>query len=191
MKIYVVDNGGQWTHKEWRVVKSLGVDSEIIDNDADFNEIKDADGWILSGGAPSIVDEISKLRKISDILNNSQVPVLGICIGAQFIALHFKGKVRKASHPEFGKANVNFFNQDSIFKNIPDNIVAWENHNDEIIQLPEDFTICANSENCHVQAFYSTSRPLFGVQFHPEVEHTQMGREMFKSYLELCKREGN
>ncbi|MHB1439694.1 MAG: GMP synthase subunit A [Cuniculiplasma sp.] len=188
MKIYVIDNGGQWTHKEWKVLRGLGVESEILDNDVDFLNIKDSDGWVLSGGAPSITNEIPKLGKISEILDNSDVPVFGICIGAQFMALHFNGEVRKAPYPEFGKTMVQFFDQGSIFRNVPDNIIVWENHNDEIVSLNDEFVTCARSKNCHVQAFYSKRRPFFGVQFHPEVENTQMGKEMFKSFLEYCKR---
>jgi GMP synthase - Glutamine amidotransferase domain len=108
MKIYVVDNGGQWTHKEYRVLKSLGVDSLIVDNDIDFLSIKDADGWVLSGGAPSINDELDKLKEVSILLDNVSVPVFGICIGAQFMALHAGGSTRKAPIPEFGRAKVRF-----------------------------------------------------------------------------------
>ncbi len=187
MKIYVVDNGGQWTHREWRVLKQLGVNSEIIDNDADFLSVKDADGWVLSGGAPSIIGEIPKLGKISEIIDNTSLPVFGICVGAQFTALHLGGEVRKAPYPEFGKTEVRFVDNGGIFKGIPEKITVWENHNDEITKLPEEFVLAASSKNCGVQAFYSRKRPLFGVQFHPEVENTMFGREMFKSFIEYCK----
>ncbi|MCL5888981.1 MAG: GMP synthase subunit A [Candidatus Thermoplasmatota archaeon] len=188
MKIYVVDNGGQWTHKEWKALRSLGVESEIIDNDADFGQVADADGWVLSGGAPSITNEIPKLGKISQILDGTTVPVFGICIGAQFMALHFNGEVRASPVPEFGRTKVTFFNQGGIFKNVPSEIIAWENHNDEILSISSDFQVCANSKNCKVQAFYSDKKAMFGVQFHPEVENTQYGIEMFKSFIEYCKR---
>ncbi len=188
MKIYVVDNGGQWTHKEWKVLKKLDVESEIVDNDINFDDIKDSDGWVLSGGAPSITNEIPKLGKISDILDRTSVPVFGICIGAQFMALHFNGEVRSSPVPEFGKTKVSFFNQGGIFKEIPPEIVVWENHNDEIVSISSDFVVCSNSKNCRVQAFYSDKKGMFGVQFHPEVENTQYGTEMFKSFIEYCKR---
>ena len=187
MKIYVVDNGGQWTHREWRVLKQLGVNSEIIDNDADFLSVKDADGWVLSGGAPSIIGEIPKLGKISEIIDNTSLPVFGICVGAQFTALHLGGEVRKAPYPEFGKTEVRFVDNGGIFNGIPEKITVWENHNDEITKLPEEFVLAASSKNCGVQAFYSRKRPLFGVQFHPEVENTMFGKEMFKSFIEYCK----
>ena len=188
MKIYVVDNGGQWTHREWRVLKSLDVDSEIISNSADFLSIGDADGWVLSGGAPSIIGEIPKLGKISEILDNTNVPVFGICVGAQFMALHHGGEVRKAPVPEFGKTMVTFIDTGSIFDGVPNNITVWENHNDEIVSLPGIYKLCASSRNCSVQAFYAKERPFIGVQFHPEVEHTMYGKEIFKSFINLCKR---
>lgn len=189
MKIYVVDNGGQWTHKEFRVLKSLGVNSEIIDNDIDFKAIKDADGWVLSGGAPSINDEIEKLGNISNLLEFTEKPVLGICIGAQFMALHSGGTTRKAEIPEFGKTRVSFFNTSGIFKELPGDIIVWENHNDEILSIGEEYIPCASSKNCKIQAFYSKDRRRFGVQFHPEVENTQFGKEMFKSFIDLCNKQ--
>ncbi|MCL4327501.1 MAG: GMP synthase subunit A [Candidatus Thermoplasmatota archaeon] len=188
MKIYVVDNGGQWTHREWRVLKQLGVDSQIVDNDIDFHEVKDADGWVLSGGAPSIIGEIPKLGKISQIIDNPTVPVFGICVGAQFMALHFGGEVRKAPFPEFGKTEVTFFDNGGIFSGIPEKITVWENHNDEITKLPEGYKLAARSKNCGVQAFYDTKHPMFGVQYHPEVENTMFGREIFKSFIEYCRK---
>ncbi len=188
MKIYVVDNGGQWTHKEYRVLKSLGAESQIVDNDTLLSEINDADGWVLSGGAPSITDSLDMFKEISNLLNNTVTPVLGICIGAQFMAMHSGGKTRKADVPEFGRASVRFFNQGGIFKDIPEKIEVWENHNDEIISVGDQYTICAESANCKVQAFYSEKLIRYGVQFHPEVENTQFGKEMFKSFIELCKK---
>lgn len=188
MKIYVVDNGGQWTHREWRVLKSLDVETEIVANDSDFLSMTDADGWVLSGGAPSIIGEIPRLGKITEILDHTEVPVFGICVGAQFMALHAGGNVRKAPIPEFGKTTVTFTETGSIFNGVPGTITAWENHNDEITSLPDSYVICAHSKNCQVQAFYSKERPHMGVQFHPEVEHTTHGKEIFKSFVNLCKR---
>ncbi len=189
MKIYVVDNGGQWTHKEYRVLKSLGVESQIVDNDMDLLKIEDANGWVLSGGAPSINEDLDELKEVGKLLDNVSVPVFGICIGAQFMALHSGGTTRKAPIPEFGRAKIHFFNQGGIFKSIPSEIYAWENHNDEITSLGKAYTECAQSDNCKIQAFYNNESFRYGVQFHPEVENTEFGKEMFKSFIEICKQQ--
>ncbi|EQD39044.1 GMP synthase subunit A [mine drainage metagenome] len=186
MKIYVVDNGGQWTHREWKVLRKLEVDSEIVQNNVDTSVLEGASGIVLSGGAPSIVDEMDKLGIIGKYIDSLNLPVFGICIGAQFIALHFGGKVGRAKVPEFGKADLSFFDQGGIFKDIPNKTMAWENHNDEIIELPDNFVLCASSKNCKVQAFYHRERPIYGVQFHPEVQNTEFGKNMFENFINVC-----
>jgi GMP synthase (glutamine-hydrolysing) len=86
MRVYVIDNGGQWTHREWRVLKYLDVDAEIVPNITPIEKIKDADALVLSGGAPSIAYEKQKLGNQGLYLKELTVPILGICVGAQFIA---------------------------------------------------------------------------------------------------------
>ncbi|MGP6219888.1 GMP synthase subunit A [Caldiplasma sukawensis] len=187
LKIYVVDNGGQWTHKEWRLLTKLGVESEIVDNSMDFLQIKDADGWVLSGGAPSINTDVKELGNMGQLIDEQDRPILGICVGAQFTALHLGGKVRKAQTPEFGKTVITFTDKGGIFSNLPDAVTVWENHNDEIFELPEEMLRCAFSKNCTVQAFRSVKRPIFGVQFHPEVEHTMYGKDIFQNFIDYCR----
>ena len=86
VKINVIDNGGQWTHREWRVLKYLDVDTKIIPNTASFKEVEDVDGLVLSGGAPRIGIETS-LGNCKSFLENAQYPILGICAGHQYMAL--------------------------------------------------------------------------------------------------------
>lgn len=186
MKISVLDNGGQWTHREWRVLKSLGVETEIVPNTIESSKLDGLDGLVLSGGAPSIVDELDKLGNISAIIDDHDYPILGICAGAHFIALHFGGRVDPGSVPEYGKTEVFFHNNDSIFEGMGEKIIAWENHNDEIKELPADFVVSAYSRNCSVQAFYHREKPIFGVQFHPEVENTENGRIIFMNFIKRC-----
>ncbi len=186
MRIYVIDNGGQWTHREWRVLRNLGADATIVPNDTPSERLSDADGIVLSGGAPSIVSELDKLGFVKEYLSEYEIPVLGICVGAQFIALYSGGQVGPAAHPEYGKTEMNLFDKGSIFSNLPDHMIVWENHNDEIKTLSSDFVICASSEGCKVQAFYHKSRPIFGVQFHPEVNNTEHGEDIFKSFMNVC-----
>ena len=184
MKIYVSDNGGQWTHREWRVLKYLKVDTKIIPNTTPIDEISDIDGLVLSGGALSTTDTIN-FGKTAEYLDKLNCPILGICAGIQFIASHFKGEIGPAEFPEFGKTEIYLDKENEIFKNVPKNFFAWESHNDEIKKLPEDFIALAHSENTKIQAIKHDSKPIYGLQFHPEVEHTQYGLDIFKNFLEI------
>lgn len=186
VRIYVMDNGGQWTHREWRVLRELGVETEIKRNDVPLEEIEDADGLVLSGGAATIEYESFKLGRTSEYLEKLKIPILGICAGAQFMGLYYGGKVGRAETPEFGKVKVSIFEKDDIFKDLPDEIIAWESHNDEVKELPKGFKLQASSENCRVQAFYSEQINRYALQFHPEVEHTQYGRKIFENFISLC-----
>lgn len=187
MKIDVIDNGGQWTHREWRVLRNLGVESKIVPNTTPAEELKGLDGIVLSGGAPSIVSELDKLGNIKEYISDLNYPIFGICVGAQFIALNFDGEVAPAENPEFGRTEVFFDDTGSIFSGLPQMIIAWENHNDEIKKLSDEFEIVAYSKTCRIQAFYHKKRPIFGVQFHPEVRNTEFGEEIFKNFVQECK----
>ncbi|MGC9060824.1 MAG: GMP synthase subunit A [Thermoplasmata archaeon] len=188
MRIYVIDNGGQWTHREWRVLKYLGVDTKIVPNTTETERIMDADGLVLSGGAPRIGSEIQKLGNVGEYINKLEVPILGICVGHQYIAMHFGGTAGPANIPAYGKVEVSIDKPSDIFDNLPDKFIAWESHNDEVKNMPECFEILAHSENCRVEAMQHKARPIYGVQFHPEVEHTQYGDQIFKNFIGLCKR---
>lgn len=187
MRILVVDNGGQWTHREWRVLKYLGVESEIIPNTTQAPSIS-ADGLVLSGGAPSIATQPELLGELGSYLDELKLPILGICVSHQFMALHFGGKVGPAPLPEYGKTEVEVIENGTILKGVPKRFTVWESHNDEVSALPKGFRLLARSESCKVQAMEHETRPLFGVQFHPEVEHTQFGYDIFKNFIAVCKK---
>jgi len=187
MKILVVDNGGQWTHKEWRVLRDLGVETRIIPNDTPFDEIRDVDGLVLSGGAARIAWESSKLGNVGEYLEKAEFPILGICVGHQFMALHFGGSAGPAKTPEFGRMEVDIRKASPLFRGLPAKFVAWESHNDEIKILPKEFEILASSPTCMIQAIRHRSKPLFGLQFHPEVEDCQYGEEIFRNFIEICR----
>ena len=186
MKAVVVDNGGQWTHREWRVLRDLGVDAQIIPNTTPLKEIT-ADCIVLSGGAPRISSDALKLGRTAEYLDNAEIPILGICVGCQFIAIHFGGEAGPALLPEFGKTTIEIVEENDLFKGCPKEFQVWESHNDEVKKLPEGFTALASSDNCHIQAFKNDEKPIYGVQFHPEVEHTQHGYDIFKNFLSLVK----
>lgn len=186
IRIYVVDNGGQWTHREWRVLKYLGVETGIIPNTTPLEKI-DSNGLVLSGGAPRIGTEAMKLGKTSEYLERAGFPILGICVAHQFMAIHFGGEAGLAKIPEYGKTEIIIDKPDELFKGLPKKFIAWESHNDEIKKLPKGFIKLAHSEDCQFQAIRHKGKLIFGVQFHPEVEHTEYGYEIFKNFIELCK----
>lgn len=186
MKIDVIDNGGQWTHREWRVLKYLDLGSEIVPNDTPTEEI-DADGIVLSGGAPRIDDKDLKLGNVSEYLENLDIPILGICVGAQFIARYFGGEAGSAESPEYGKTTVKVTDEDDLFRGLPEEFTAWESHNDEIKDLGDHLIMLATSDNCPVQAFKHKEKRIYGLQFHPEVEHTENGVDIFKNFVSVCE----
>ena len=189
VKIYVIDNGGQWTHREWRTLRDLGVDTKIVPNTESFENIakNDIDGLVLSGGAPRVGIE-SKLGKCGEYLEKAEVPILGICAGHQFMARYFGGNAEPSKVPEFGKIEITLLKDDKLFTSVPKKSIVWESHNDEVTLVPKDFERLAESENCMVQAMRHKKRPLYGLQFHPEVEHTEYGEQIFKNFIDICKK---
>lgn len=187
MRVYVVDNGGQWTHREWRVLRDLGADAKIVENTTPLSSFKGVDAVVLSGGAPSIFYEKDKLGLQEQYLEELEIPILAICVGAQLMAEHFGGKAGPAKYPEYGKTEIEIYEHDEIFEGIPDKIVVWESHNDEIKE-PGILIPLAKSSNCQYQAVKHPTRAIYGVQFHPEVEHTEYGEKLFNNFMALAKR---
>ena len=113
IRIYVIDNGGQWTHREWRTLRDIDVDTKIVPNTTPFKEIsaENVDGLVLSGGAPRIgVD--SKLGNCAEYLEKASLPILGICAGHQFMARYYGGEVKPSKVPEFGKIELKLLKED-------------------------------------------------------------------------------
>ena len=187
MRVYVVDNGGQWTHREWRVLKYLGAETKIVANDTRVSDLDGLDGLVLSGGAPRVGVDPGKMGRNGEYLDAFEAPILGICAGHQFMAKHLGGDAAPAKVPEFGKSVVDVHQPDVLFEGLPNRFEVWESHNDEVTQLPRDFVGLASSENCNIQAMRHRDRPLFGLQFHPEVKHTQFGADIFRNFLRLCE----
>ena len=188
VKIYVIDNGGQWTHREWRTLRDLDVETKIIPNTASYEEIiKDGiDGVVLSGGSPRIGIQ-SNLGNCAEYLDKADFPVLGICAGHQFIARHFGGDAKPSKIPEFGKIELTILKDNKLFEKVPKKSIVWESHNDEVTKLPKNFELLGESENCKIQAMKHKNKPFYGLQFHPEVEHTEYGEQIFKNFVNICE----
>ena len=117
--IDVIDNGGQWTHREWRMLRYMGIDTQILPNDTPFDSLREVDGLILSGGATRVGLD-GKLGNCAEYLEIA-VPILGICAGHQFMAQFYGGEANAASAPEFGAAQIKLLNGGGkIFEGTPD-----------------------------------------------------------------------
>jgi GMP synthase (glutamine-hydrolysing) len=187
VKVLVIDNGGQWTHREYRVLRDLGAESLIVPNTEPIAEHR-PDGVVLSGGALSL-EGSATLGRVAEWIDTLDVPVLGICVGHQFLARHYGGTVAKAPAPEFGRVELLVERRDHpLFDGFPARFHVWASHNDQVATPPPGWPLLARSESCAVQAMAHPSRPLWSVQFHPEVEHTEHGTEIFERFLALCHR---
>ena len=190
VRIYVIDNGGQWTHREWRTLRDLDVDTKIVPNTTAFQDLSNEkiDGLVLSGGAPRIGLE-DNLGNCAEYLEKAGFPILGICAGHQFMARFFGGTVEPSEIPEFGKIELVLLTaNESLFEGVSKKSIVWESHNDEVIRLPKDFEILGESKNCKIQAMKHKKKQLYGLQFHPEVEHTEYGEQIFKNFVKLCEK---
>ena len=187
MRIAVVDNGGQWTHREYRVLRDLGADARIVPNTLPYDELQ-ADGVVLSGGALSLEGTDAPLGRVGDWIDRVEVPVLGICVGHQYLARHFGGVVTRAKTPEFGRVTLTLEAQGyKLLGDLPGSLQVWESHNDEVLHPPPGWRRLGYSPTCHVEAMAHPARPIWGVQFHPEVEHTEKGAELLGRFLDQCR----
>jgi len=188
MRVPVIDLGGQWTHRIWRTLRDLECDSEIMPPDVPFAKIADADGLVLSGGAVRLAKgEDSKISKCHALLDEFKKPVMGVCAGQQFLALHFGGKVAPAKTPEFGNVGLEVVEANDLFAGMPKRFTVWASHNDEVKSAP-GFELLASSSDCKWHAFKHRRLPIYGTLFHPEVVHTQHGAEIYGNFVRVCKR---
>ena len=190
-KILIVDFGSQFTQLIARRIRELGVFSKIVSH----KKIKNKDinnsikGIILSGG-PLNVNEIKKYSFDKEIIKN-YVPVLGICFGHQILSKLNGGQVKQSKNREFGLANI-YKKKESLltrnfFKNRQINNV-WMSHADQVSKLPKNFSVIASSQNSKYAIIENKFKNFFGVQFHPEVTHTQNGKKLISNFIFLiCK----
>ena len=181
-RIVVIDNHGQFTHLEGRALRDAGVDTDIVDNDTPPEEI-DADGLVLSGGP-----DIDRIGRCADYLEMG-VPVLGICLGMQVIATELGGRVGGGDYGGYADVDVDILDEDDpLLGSLAPTTRVWASHADEVKELPEGFTHAASSDVCDIEAMSDADRDLYGVQWHPEVAHTEEGQEVFENFLEICRR---
>ena len=189
-KILIIDFGSQFTQLIARRIRELGVYSEIISHKQIKNKNinQSIKGIILSGG-PLNVYQINKYSFDKNIIENG-IPVLGICFGHQILSKLNGGRVKQSKHREFGLANIykkknspltkNLFNKKKIIK-------VWMSHADQISKLPKKFSVIASSQNSKFAIVENKSKKFYGVQFHPEVTHTENGKKLISNFIfDIC-----
>ncbi len=178
-KIIVIDAGSQYTQLIVRKIRELGVYSELVP----FNKFSQPDaqtkGIILSGSPFSVFDENHPQFDLEKIF---QLPVLGICYGAQYITNALGGQVQRSNKREFGRARLKILKPSPLFKDISNRTQVWMSHSDHIEQLPQGFEIIASTETIPIAAFQAIDKPIYGVQFHPEVYHTTEGKKILENF---------
>ena len=180
-RIVILNFGAQYNQLIARRVREAGVYSEILPPMSSLEKIKGdrLDGVILTGGPDSVYDEGS--RTCIEGIYSLGVPVLGICYGMQLMCKHFGGKIEPAPTREYGKTFVRF-NESPMFVDMPDSI-TWMSHNDSVVECPPGFKVTASSDTCDICAVEDNERRLYGVQFHPEVNHTEYCAQFFNNFV--------
>ena len=185
-RVLILNFGGQYDQLIARRVRECGVYSEVKPHTISIREIKEFNpiGIIFTGGPQSVYKENSPHP--DEEIFSLGVPVLGICYGCQLLAHHLGGKVVAASAvsaAEYGKTLTYFDTTCSIFQGVKELSVSWMSHGDYIAETPKGFSLVAKSEKCPNVAIADENRKFYGVQFHPEVNHTENGKEIIKNFL--------
>lgn len=187
--VAILDCGGQYTKVIDRKVRELGVRSEIFPLDASPEELRGFDGMILSGGPSSVWGD--ERPDCDPGIWELGLPVLGICYGMQLLAAHFGGRVSRGERGEYGVTELWVETANPLFEGLEESQRVLMSHGDSVLELPDGFRTIACSEDA-VAAIADPERRLYGVQFHPEVDLTDHGRDMLRGFLHrVCGLEGN
>lgn len=185
MKILVVNNHGQYNHRIYRSLHYLKIPSQIIPNSTALEKIEEKDpAGIILGGGPSLDRSGNSAQYVTQL----DYPILGICLGHQIMAKAYGAEVGAAGIESYAKIEIKILKENDIFKGLGPSMEVWASHKDEVRTLPEEFEVLATSAICDIEAMKHHARPLYGIQFHPEVYHTQKGPRLFENFYEVCKK---
>jgi len=194
--ILVLDFGGQYCHLIGRRIRENGVYSEIVAHDISPEEVKalnekfNVKGLILSGGPSSVYEP--NAPKLNPRILEVNLPILGLCYGHQLLAQLTNGKVEPAACKEYGTAQVSIDKPVGVLEGLNEKEKVWMSHGDTVFALPQEFEALAHTENCPVAAFRHKQKPIYGLQWHPEVIHTENGMRMLRNFIfQVCKCQAN
>jgi len=185
-KIVVLDFGSQYSHLICRRIRDFSVYAELVPFDISLENLKKLNpkGIIFSGGPSSVYDSGAPIPDKEIFQLN--VPILGICYGHQIIVNNFGGKIKRANK-EYGSSVLTIVNNSDILNGIGDSVRAWMSHGDEAENVPDGFEIIGHTESSRTAAIANKQKTIFGIQFHPEVVHTEKGTEIMKNFvLKVC-----
>jgi GMP synthase (glutamine-hydrolysing) len=186
-KILIVDYGSQYTQLIARRVRELKVYSEIVSCLHDFGkyDFSGVTGIILSGGPASVTQKDAP--KLDNRLINKNLPVLGVCYGLQLMALNLGGKIGGSKSREYGRAIMTSYKSD-LFGSLPLKSQVWMSHGDHVERPPRGFKKIGSTKSVRFAAIADEDRRLYGVQFHPEVAHTEAGMQILRNFVYIiCK----
>jgi GMP synthase (glutamine-hydrolysing) len=194
--ILVLDFGGQYCHLIGRRIREHGVYSEIVPHDISPEEVEalnrkfNIKGLILSGGPSSVYE--NNAPKLHPRILEVNLPILGLCYGHQLLAQITSGKVEPASCKEYGIAQVAIDKPVGILEGLSEKEQVWMSHGDTVMAPPPEFEALAHTDNCPVAAFRHKTKPIYGLQWHPEVIHTEKGMQMLQNFIfQVCKCQAN
>lgn len=189
--ILILDFGSQYTQLIARRIREAKVYCNIVPHNISLAQIKQLNpsGIILSGGPASVYDKKVPLPQKRLFLLN--LPILGICYGMQAMGYLLGGAVRQASKREYGRTTVFVDSSAKLFESLPDEFTSWMSHGDSVYRMPQGFVRLAHSKNTSVAAMANIKDRLYGIQFHPEVVHTEYGDKILKNFLyRICNCKG-
>jgi GMP synthase (glutamine-hydrolysing) len=190
--VLIIDFGGQYSQLIARRVRECGIYCEIVPYTYSLEKIraKNPKGIIFTGGPKSVSEEGAPT--VDSKIFELNIPILGICFGHQLIAHLLGGEVKSSDRREYGKTDVNLAEDSALFKGMEGKKQCWMSHTYYVSKVPEGFTVTASSEECPTAAMSNRERNIYGVQFHPEVEHTPFGKDILKNFLfNICDLKGD
>ena len=185
-KIVVLDFGSQYSHLICRRIREFSVYAELVPYDISLEELKkhNPKGVIFSGGPSSVYSSDAPIP--DDGIFEMKLPLLGICYGHQLIVNKFGGKVKRANK-EYGSSVLTIDNDKNLLSGVGESVRAWMSHGDEAEEIPQGFKVIGHTKSAKAAAIASDEKSIYGIQFHPEVVHTEQGTEILKNFvLKVC-----
>jgi GMP synthase (glutamine-hydrolysing) len=182
--VLIVDYGSQYTQLIARRIREQHVYCEVVPAWVETPRVREIapSALVLSGGPASVMGEGAP--ELNEELLDLDVPVLAICYGQQLLVSHFGGRVEPAQEREYGRSVLHVDDRaDPLFDGVPEESVVWMSHGDLVVSIPETFRVLGTSENSPYAAIRHVERPVYGLQFHPEVFHTEAGEKLLGNFL--------